>query len=163
MRALLLLPFAALFPGCSDECQPPSDLLSGSIEATIDGQAWSTAAATWSETGSSLNVNVDRTDGYTISMVVQSAIDSRNVLDLLDQDDLPIEITLGEGEDGGWAVVYVEGQSTSYSTTVGAGGSMSIVEQEGDQLAGCVSFGASTNDGDELQLTDGFFRLVPWE
>ena len=163
MRFSILLPLLASLQACSDECQAPDDLAAGSLEATIDGQAWSTTAASWSATGSSLNVNVDRTEGYTISMVVQSAIDTRNVLDLIDQDDFPIEITLGEGEDGGWAVVYVEGQSTSYSTTEGAGGSMTIAERSGDQLMGCVAFAANTNDGDAFVLADGFFNLTPFE
>lgn len=162
MCALLLLPLLSLLLGCSDECRAPGDLRGGVMEATIDGQPWSTDAATWSETGSSLNVNVNRTDGYTISMVLQSAIDTRNVLDMLDLDDLPIEVTLGEGEDGGWAVVYIEGESQSYATNNGAGGVLTIVERDGDQLLGCVHFGASTNDGVSMSLEEGFFRLAPF-
>ena len=161
MRALLLLSLLPLTYGCSDECKAPTDLRGGVMEATIDGQAWSTLVASWSETGSSLNINVDRTDGYTISMVLQTIMDGRNVLDLLDQDELPFDVTLGDGEDGGWAVVYVEGESGSYSTTEGVGGSITIAEREGDQLLGCLYFGAGSNAGETVDLADGLFRVAP--
>jgi len=163
MRALLLLPLLPLTQGCSDDCKAPTDLRGGVMEATIDGEAWLTDLASWSETGSSLNINVDRTNGYTISLVVQTVMDGRNVLDLLDQEELPLEVMLGDGEDGGWAVVYVEGESGSYSTTEGAGGALTIAEREGDQLLGCVNFGAGSNAGETIELADGFFRVAPRE
>jgi len=159
MRILALLPFALLLQGCSSDCRAPTDLLGGTFEGVMDGEAWAAGDATWTYTGSQVLIGHSMVDGVMMSMVIHTAIDTQPVVDLLDREELPFEVLLGEGEDGGWVTVYRDGSTSSFHTQNAAGGSVIIAERDGDQLLGCIQFDAATNDGDGMSFEEGFFRL----
>ena len=160
MRALALV-FSALslLQACSDECRAPDDLASGVLEGTLDGEMWKASDAAWAEAGASLQLGHSMVDGVMMSIVINSASDTQPVQDLLDRQELPFEVLLGEGDDGGWVTVYREGSTASYHTQNAAGGSMTFAAREGDDLLGCMQFDAATNDGESISFVDGYFRF----
>ena len=159
MRVLALLPLALALHGCAGECPGSNDLLGGVLEGQLDGAAWQATDAAWAEAGASLQLGHSMVDGVMMSIVINSASDSQPVQDLLDRDELPFEVILGEGEDGGWVTVYRDGSTASFHTQNAAGGSMIISAMDGDQLLGCLQFEAATNDGDSISFEGGAFRM----
>ncbi len=160
MRALLFLPLALSLYGCGGECRAPDDLGSGTLEGSLDGAAWSTSDATWAETGEQLLIGHSMVDGIMMSAVIHTTADSRPVQDLLEREEFPFDVILGEGEDGGWVTVYREGETASFHTQNAAGGTLTIASREGDDLLGCLHFSAATNEGDSVGFEDGFFQLA---
>ncbi len=144
MRILAPLSVPLLLQACSGDCRAPTDLLGGAYEGVLDGEAWAASDATWTYTGEQVLIGHTMADGVMMSMVVHTAIDSQPVVDLLDREELPFEVLLGEGEDGGWVTIYRDGSTSSFHTQNAAGGSVTFAELEGDQLLGCIQFDAAT-------------------
>jgi hypothetical protein len=159
MRPIALLPLAFALLGCTDVCKAPDQLASGALEGSADGAPWAANDATWSLAGSSVQIGHTMADGLMFSIVINAASDSQPVVDLIDREELPFEVVLREGEDGGWATVYRDGETSSFHTGNAGGGVMSFAAKEGDELLGCISFEAATNDGDSMSFDDGLFRL----
>jgi hypothetical protein len=157
MRLVLPLLLSLSLYGCGGECRAPTELLGGTLEGSLDGVAWSASDATWAEAGSAVQINHTMVDDHMLSIVLNSASDTQAVLDLLAAEALPFEVLLGEGDAGGWAVVYTPGGS--YSTGNASGGSLTIADRDGDQLLGCLHFEAATNDGESIVFEDGLFRV----
>jgi hypothetical protein len=160
MRLLALIPVVVLSQGCSDVCPGSNDLGSGVLEGTLDGQAWTTTDAAWAEAGASLQLGHSMVDGVMMSIVINSASDTQPVQDLLEREELPFDVILGEGEDGGWVTVYRDGSTSSFHTQNAAGGIMTFAAREGDDLLGCMHFEAATNDGDSISFEDGLFGFA---
>lgn len=160
MRPCVLLPLALALYGCSDVCRAPDDLASGAIEGSVDGAPWAAVDGTWATAGESVQIGHTMADGIMLSIVINAASDTQPVLDLIERDELPFEVVLREGEDGGWATVYRDGETASFHTGNASGGVMSFASKQGDDLLGCLSFEAATNDGDSMNLDDGLFRLA---
>jgi hypothetical protein len=110
-----------------------------------------------------LSINVDRTDGYTVSMVLRTALDGLLVADLVSSGETPFDVPLGDGDDGNWVNVYVQGVSSTYSTIQGSGGTFTVAKAEGQVLLGCLDFGAATSEGEILVFEGGRFKLAPRE
>lgn len=159
MRILALSPLVLALQGCSDECRAPKDILGGVLEGLLDGQEWRADDATWAEAGASLQLGHTMVDGVMMSIVINAASDTLPVQDLLERDELPFDVILGEGEDGGWVTVFRDVSTASYHTQNAAGGTMTFASREGDDLLGCIQFEAATNDGDSISFEDGFFRF----
>lgn len=159
MRPLALLCAAALPWGCGDVCRAPQDLPEGRIEGVLDGAAWAAEGVGWSEASGAVSVNVDRTDGFTLSAVLRTALDGRLVTDLLAEAEAPFEVPLGNGDDGNWVNVYAQGETATYSTIQAAGGTLAVAAIEGDRILGCLDFVAANTAGDDLAFEDGRFRI----
>ncbi len=160
MRRLVLLPLLALaLYGCAGDCQVPSDLLPGVLEGNLDDQAWRTTDASWAEAGASLQLGHSMVDGVMMSIVLNFASDSQPVQDLLEAEELPFEVILGAGEDGGWVTVYQDDSTSSFHTQNAAGGVLTFSARDGDILEGCMHFEAATNDGDQVSFEEGVFRF----
>ncbi len=149
-------------PACKGEedlvCTTPSDLASGAVEATIDGQAWQPTDGTWAEAGESLQVNTSASDGWMLSMVAYFDTAGTPILDALSAAAPPIEVTLADGEQGGWALLYPD-SGPSFATEATAGGLLTISAIEEDELLGCLYFEASDEES-TVVLEDGRFRLA---
>ena len=163
MRAPQPWLFLLALPACNDEedlvCTTPSDLGSGAVEATIDGQAWNPVDGTWAEAGESLQVNTSATDGWMLSMVAYFDTAGTPILDALESAVLPIEVTLADGEQGGWALLYPD-SGPSFASEAADGGLLTISAIEGDDLLGCLHFEASDEES-TVALEEGRFRLAP--
>jgi hypothetical protein len=161
MRRLVLLPLLALsLAGCAPgDCKVPAELLPGVFEGSLDGAAWQTTDASWAEAGASLQLGHSMVDGVMMSIVLNHASDSQPVQDLLDAEELPFEVILGAGEDGGWVTVYQDDSTSSFHTQNAAGGVLTFSARDGDILEGCMHFEAATNDGDQVSSEEGVFRF----
>jgi hypothetical protein len=161
VRALVLSFTGALLAGCRDACRAPDDLLEGQLVGTLGGASWTAEGVGWSEASEALSVNVDRTDGYTMSLVAHTALDGSLAVDLLAAGNAPFDVPLGNGDDGNWVNVYVQGETATYSTIQGTGGSLAVAAIEGDVLLGCLDFGAANTAGESLSFEEGRFRIGP--
>ncbi len=161
MRRIIFALPALLCAACDPAlCQAPEELASGAVEALIDGQSWQASDGAWSETGTSLQLSTSRADGYMLSMVLQTASDGLGVLDALDQDLLPFDVLLGEGDEGGWAVLYPEGSNNSFATKYASGGLLTVAAQDADRLLGCFAFEAANEEGDSVNVEQGLFVIA---
>jgi hypothetical protein len=158
-----MLPLLALLAACSGDCPAPDDFLEGQLRGTMDGAAWRAEGVGWTVASEALSINVDRTDGYTVSMVLRVALDGLLVADLIDADEAPFDVPLTNGDDGNWVNVYLQGATSTYSTIQGSGGTFTVAEIDGAVLLGCLDFGAATSDGEAVLFEDGRFKLGPRE
>ena len=79
-----------------DSCSPEAS--SGSAQAVIDGEAWSSSGAIWSMAGTSLQITIPEQDGWQLSLVAQTDTSGHDLSTALEEGDFPIEIELlGEG------------------------------------------------------------------
>ncbi|MFH1469839.1 MAG: hypothetical protein ABIO70_35980 [Pseudomonadota bacterium] len=161
MRPLTLATVVPLLTACAGDCPAPTDLLEGQVQGTMDSAAWLAEGVGWTVASGALSINVDRTDGYTLSMVLRVASDSLLVEDLISSGEAPFEVPLGDGEDGNWINVYVQGATSTYSTIQGSGGTLTVAEIDGEVLLGCLDFGAATSDGESLLFEGGRFKVGP--
>jgi hypothetical protein len=131
----------------------------GVIEATVDGESWEGGAATWMLAGASLQINSASAGGWWLSAVAQTTVDGAGVGDALAAGDLPAEVDLPESGAGGWATFYPD-SGDSYSTKLAAGGTLTLVKQDGADLLGCFAFVAANGAGDEVTVESGRFRAA---
>ncbi len=163
-RALLLTALVLTLAGCpTDEstevCPDLSDLDSGQVTATLDGDAWEADDGQWSWQGTSLQVNTSRFDGWSLTMVGQTTIDGATVQDAVDAAAFPVEVRLRAGTNGGWAIVYPH-EGDSFSTTSAEGGTLFLDEHDGGDLLGCFEFEAATEQDEPLEVLDGMMRIA---
>jgi hypothetical protein len=147
-----LLPLLTACADAAGTC--PIGDLAGEATATVDGAPWSGPSAQWSFAGSSIQLMTAAGDGWRLSIVAQSTEDGQPLNTALDA--LPVTISLGDGADGGWALLYPESGGSSYKTSPDAPGTLSInsVNGDGDTLSACFSFTATGDDG-SVTLSDG--------
>lgn len=125
---------------CSGPCDA-DDLSSGSVSATIDGEAWSSNAA-WSASGDAAQLTTDA-DGWRITLVLYE--DSMGTTPSALEGEGPWTFPLTSGTEGGFALLYPEGGG-SLSSEPGAGGSLELWVDGGDWLA-CFDVDAGDADG----------------
>lgn len=139
---------------CSAPCDADA-LSSGSVEATIDGVAWSSNAA-WSAAGDAAQLTTDA-DGWRISLVLYES-DAGEVPAALEGEG-PWTFPLTSGSAGGFALLYPEGGGTLTSED-GAGGRLELWVEDGDWLA-CFDVDAASSDGTTAYATGSVKAPAP--
>lgn len=147
MRSLFFLLLAA----CSTEDGACPAVDAGTAQATIDGEAWTGSGATWAWAGDSLQLNLDRTGDWSMSVVLQTTTGGATLLDAVDAGTFPIEVSLKSGE-GGFATVY-PAEGASFTTNDADGGALTVAAVDGDALSACFDFAAAGDDG-EVTVAD---------
>jgi len=130
----------------------------GQIEGVVNGADWSTTA-TWAWSGSSLDITSDSADGWRLSIVAQSTTGGGGVQDAVNDAAFPVDVTLVSGAEGGWALMYPDVGSGSFSTNQTDGGQLTLSGLDGEALWGCLSFIASDGTG-SVELDAAEFRLL---
>lgn len=160
MRPTLLF----LLTACAEKTNPAtcdaSGVESGTADATVDGEEWSAAAATWTLAGSSLQLNTEPAGGWRMSLVAQDTSDGASAEDALAAASFPIAFTVKTGEEGGFATFYPT-DGSSFVTNNAEGGELTVSGMDGDELMGCFAFEAATDEGDVVTIEAGEIRAVP--
>ncbi len=132
----------------------------GTIEATVDGEAWTGGATTWLLAGSSLQVNSESAGGWWLSAVAQETTAGAALGDAVSAGSWPADVDLPpDGGTGGWVTFYPD-SGDSYSTKQADGGSLTLAGEDGTDLLGCFSFTAANGAGDEVTVESGVFRAT---
>ena len=152
LLASLLLGVACTGKGGGSSC--PSDPVDGAT-ATVDGESWTASLVTWQYAGDSVQVISTSEDKGWFSVVAQSTTTGATPAAALEAGDLPVEITLKTGPDGGFATWYSPENQAS-ATTQGGEGTLVLSDFDGDALTGCLSFTAGEG-GADVSFEDGQF------
>jgi len=147
-----------------DVCPGLGGLDDGEVGAIIDGEAWTATAGTFHWAGTSLQLNTDQVDGWSISIVAQKDVDQTPVMDAVNAGSFPMEIRLRDGTQGGWALLYPE-SGASYATHTTDGGHLWLTDYRDGAFVGCFSFEAEQEDDEEslLAVEDGVLRVIEYE
>jgi len=145
--------------GCGDKdggCDA-SSLAAGSAEATVDGGAWSDDAVTWSWAGSSLQLSSESSDGWLLSLAANLDANGDDLATAVDAGVFPIEIDL---LDGGFGLLYPEGESFSYASNKASGGTLTITSADDSVVMGCFDFEAATAEGETIAIEGGLLHAT---
>ena len=168
-RFVLALALSFLFSGCPGEegaeetCPDLGGLDDGEVDATIDGAAWTTTAGTFHWAGTSLQINTDEVDGWSLSIVAQKNTGETPVMDAVNAGSFPMEIRLRDGTQGGWGLLYPD-SGASYATHTTDGGHLWLTDYRDGAVFGCFSFEAEQEDDEDslLAVEDGAMRIVEY-
>ncbi len=123
----------------------------GTVDAAINGVPWSSSAQ-WNLAGSGMQITSADNGGYRLTLVALLDTDGRSAEDAL----AALPATFPLSGDGGSATLTPDG-GDSASTSKGAGGSLSLTEQQSGGLLGCFSFDAGTSSGESIRVEEGSF------
>ncbi len=158
------LPLFVALAACKDkgadsgaESCDPGSIADGSIEAEIDGAAWSGAELQWSATGPGLQLTSalgagDAASDWRITLVANEGLDA------IEAGDLPLTLEMDAAGARAWALLY-PAAGDSFSSKEGAGGAVTFAALEGEALRGCVAFEAAGSGG-ALSLSGGRFSAL---
>lgn len=157
MRFAMLM---ALSIGCGEgkggeiaDCD--ADGLAGIAQATVDGMEWSASGGSWSEAGSSIQINLESTLGVSMNLRAIRSESGASVADLMGEGSFPFVVDLA-GEDGSGSVMDQRtGMDSFASSQPGGWGSMSILGLQGSTLTACFQFDAINSGGVIMEIRDG--------
>lgn len=135
--------------GASGDCDA-TDLPEGSVQATIDGQAWTGSGAQWSWAGDSAQVSTAESDGWRFTIVAATDT-SGTVLNQVLEEGVEISVEMGQGS---FLAAYPTGVAGSYAANEAGDGSM-VVERLADSLAICFDASGTASDGSGVEIADG--------
>jgi hypothetical protein len=151
---------ATLFAGaCTPLPLDPTTLAPGAASANIDGASWATTEATWTEAGSSIQINTGSADGWWITLVASTTEDGEAALDQLERRKFPMVFTLADSGAGAFATLY-PAEGGSYSTNA-AGGTLWITGSPDSGLQGSFEFDAVDRDDQIVPVRRGGFWADP--
>lgn len=154
MRASLLLApvlvASCSLLACGKETCEPAGLVEGDVVATIDGDAWDGAGASWSAAGDGVQFTTSEGDGWRLTLVANEDEEGQGVAAAL-VDGESLVVPLG---DSSFAALYPTGVAGSYATQAEGDGQATLT-RTGDAVAACFSFTASAADGAAVELTGG--------
>jgi hypothetical protein len=135
--------------GCSSSPCDPGDLASGTAAATVDGAPWSATAATWTMSGSAIQINTSG-EGWAITLVART-----------DASGATADARIGDGGtydllDGGFATIYPPSGLSFRSSS----GTLTLEPSEGDALLGCFDLTADGDDG-TVVVSGGAVHATP--
>lgn len=142
----LLLPLS--LAACSPLGACPTDVPAGTIEADVDGAAWS-STADFRMAGANLQINAEPADGWFMNFVLQRTTDGAFPGDAIDAGALPFEVDL---VNGGFATLYEEGSTSFASDPVG--GLLRVVGYDDDSVTACFAY-TGTGAGGEVKVRHG--------
>lgn len=163
-NTLRWMALAGLAAGCAGKgedtgaCAPTA--AAGSLDATVDGAAFSTATATVQAAGEGFQIVTAPENGLRFTIVAQRTVDGVAALEAAEGGALPVEIPLTEGAEGGFALAYRDGESGSFQTAAGGGGRLTLTAWSDAGAAGCVSFDAENSAGDRVSVEAGSFDAL---
>lgn len=139
-------------------CSVDDGVDAGVTVATIDDTTWTSGVGTtWNVAGDGVQLNAPRTDDWMLTVVAQTDHDGNSVASAVSAEDFPIHVTLGTGDDGGFATLY-PASGDSYTTTNGGAGELELLRMDQTVLIGCFSFTAGTDAGDEVSVDAGSIK-----
>ena len=144
-------------PGCEAEA-----LEAGAVAADLDGEAWEGAGASflWGDDG--VQVNTVRTNGWMLTLKLESTIDGTTLREAMEGEDLPVEVALAEDGLAGWLTAYPE-SGGSYISKNAQGGSVTLTSLSETSLAACFDVVVQAGDGEEIEISNGQMRAPAME
>lgn len=141
-RPLLLLAALACAPACDPGCDAAFDLDPGTVEGTLDGVPWTAVSATWRTAETGLQIVSPPADGWRLTLVAQATDRGKDVTRKVNGGGLPVDVVLGSGADGGWALLNPDGGDTYTTDDDEGGGWLHLARKGGGSLYGCAGFTA---------------------
>lgn len=133
-------------------CSPPA-LDAGTVSASVDGAAWTATEATWTPSGTAIQLNTVLAEGWRLTLVMNNAVPD------LEAGETPIIREMTADGSEAWALLYPEAGG-SYSSKDGIGGSAVVSSVDGDEIVGCFAF-EGVGSGGTVAVEDGYFRALP--
>ena len=141
--------------GDTGACAP--EAAGGTLVATVDGAAFSTATPSVQAAGAGFQLVTAPEDGVRFTIVAQLTTGGEPALAAAEAGALPLEIPLTTGEEGGFALAYVDGAAGSLQTAAGGPGLLTLTAWSAEAAAGCLSFTAENDAGDTIAVETGSF------
>jgi len=146
-----LMILTACGPTAPNDCET-GDISPGTLSATFAGEDWTADGVIWNESGNSVQINTNMTNGYRLSIVLQQTENDERPANLTEMTG-PWEFDLGEN-GGGWVTAYPQ-TGSSTSSRNGGSGHFTLIELA-DDLTGCFEFSTG-----ELSMTNGQMIALP--
>jgi len=160
MLRLLLALVALTCAACDPGCDTATDLASGEVHGTLDGVDWSASAATWRVAATGVSIVAPPAVGWRLTLVAQLTDDGKDAAQRV-HGHLPFQIVLGNGSDGGWALLNGDNTDTYTTDDRSGGGWLRLARKRSGDLLGCTDFTAS--DGRRTKQATLAFRAAPSE
>lgn len=149
--------------GCADEPGCELEALSdGAVVADLDGEAWEGGGASFLWGGEGVQVNTVRTNGWMLTLKLESTIDGTTLREAMEGEELPVEVALAEDGLSGWLVAYPE-SGGSYTSKNALGGSVTLASLSETSLAACFDVVVQAGDGEEIEILRGQMRAPAME
>ena len=151
-----LAPLALFLVACGGGSTCDLDAVGdGQLSGTVDGSAWSTSGASWSETGDGIQLVTDAGGGYRMTVSALQTVDGTPVGTAIADGAFPIDVDFGD-ETAGFGLLYPDGEG-SLTTKGGGGGSLTIDAVEGGVLSACIALDVT---GDRDASVDAALRAT---
>ena len=148
--------------GCGDkdtECSV-GDIGGRPAAAQIDGGDWLATDGNWRDSGAAVNINLNSSDSRTINLVGKVDKDGTDVMAMIENDSFPIEIDLSDSDGYGSLMDRRNGLKGFTSNEEGGGGSLILVDVDGDTLSACFEFDGISPEGDErVEVSEGKLKI----
>lgn len=134
--------------GISGGLPPEGAPADGTLDATLDGAAFSQGDATWSDDSNGSLV------AGTLTMVIAVDETGTSVGELVGRRAFPICVPLGERSETSGQATFDSAFVTSASST----GSLSILDEQAGVITGRFQVNLSSGGGETRAFSDGVFR-----
>ncbi len=149
--------------GCATGLGCDAEVLEeGSVGADMDGDAWEGGGASflWGEDG--VQINTVRTNGWMLTLKLDSTLDGASLREAMDSASLPVEVLLAEDGLSGWLTAYPE-TGGSFSSKNALGGAVTLTSLSENSLAACFDAVVEAGDGEQIELSSGEMRAPAME
>jgi hypothetical protein len=149
--------------GCASDSGCEADALEdGAVLADLDGEAWEGGGASFLWGADGVQVNTVRTNGWMLTLKLESTIDGATLREAMEGDALPVEVALSEDGLSGWLMAYPE-SGGSYTSKNEMGGSITITSLSEAALSVCFDAVVQAGDGEQIDISSGQMRAPSME
>ena len=141
--------------GSSVGC-PSVDLGTNAGQATVNDQEWLSSSGQWIESGNKIQVVLNQTGPWGMTMVAITTADGQPITEALDEEAVPFRVSFST--DGNYGSVREDlgnGANIYATNEPGGGGDMTVDTFDGTTMTACFDFTAVTNGGDLIEVRSG--------
>lgn len=173
-RHLLVPAVLSLISACAGKAEEtgavvcePGAVSAGTIEATVNGEAWLGTGLQWTPQAAGLQLTSaigagDEASPWRLTLVTAAgrfAVEGVAVNGQTPDESLPMDVTLDPEGAEGFALLYPAEGSSFATNAEGGSGRATLHAVDNDDLLGCVELTAAGADG-TIELVGGRFRAT---
>ncbi len=135
---------------------PSVDLAGDAGSATVDDVEWVSESGQWITSGNKIQVVLNQTGPWGMTMVAITTDDGRSVTEALDEEEVPFRVSFADEGNYGSVREDIGNGANIYATNEPGGkGDMTVDFFDGETLTACFDFTAVTSAGVMIEVSSG--------